>query len=56
LVFVIAFALFGWVAVASVRRHGLSGAVRGPARTYVRELPLNWRVPVAGWLFVIGYR
>jgi MFS family permease len=50
----IGFALFGWIAVSSVRRHGFRKAVRGAARTYVDELPLYWRVPVAGWMFVIA--
>jgi len=52
--FLIGFALFGWLAVSSVRRHGFRKAVRGAARKYVEELPLYWRVPVAGWMFVIA--
>ena len=50
----IAIALFGWIAVSSVRRHGFRNAVRGAARTYVEELPRYWRVPVVGWMFVIA--
>ena len=46
--------LIGWLAVSSVRRHGFRRAVRGAARKYVEELPLYWRVPVAGWMFVIA--
>jgi len=52
--FLIGFALFGWLAVSSVRRHGFRNAVRGAARTYVEELPPYWRVPVAGRMFVIA--
>jgi MFS family permease len=52
--FLIGFALFGWIAVCSVRRHGYRDAVRGAARTYVEELPMYWRVPVVGWLYVIA--
>jgi hypothetical protein len=47
-------ALFGWLAVSTVRRHGLRNAVRRGAQTYVDELPLYWRVPVAAWTFVIA--
>lgn len=50
----IGFALFGWIAVSSVRRHGFRNAARGAARTYIEELPLYWRVPVVGWMFVIA--
>ena len=50
----IGFALFGWVAVSSVRRYGFRNAVRGAARTFIEELPLYWRVPVAAWMFVIA--
>lgn len=50
----VGFALFGSVAVSSIRRHGFRKAVRGAARTYVAELPLYWRVPVVGWIFVIA--
>jgi hypothetical protein len=52
--FLIAIALFGWIAVSSVRHHGFRNAARGAARTYVEELPMYWRVPVAGWMFVIA--
>jgi hypothetical protein len=52
--FLIAIALFGWIAVSSVRRHGFRNAVRGAARAYVEELPMYWRLPVAGWMFVIA--
>jgi hypothetical protein len=51
--FLIVIGLFGWLAVSSVRRHGVRNAVRGAARTYVEELPLYWRVPVAAWICVI---
>jgi hypothetical protein len=47
-------ALYGWIAVSSVRRHGFRAAVRRATRGYLEELPLNWRVPVAGWMFVIA--
>src|SRR3954466_11449585 len=50
----VGFALLGSIAVSSVRRHGFRKAVRGAARTYVAELPLYWRVPVVGWMFVIA--
>ena len=46
--------LFGWLAVASVRRDGFRNAVRGGARAYFRELPLYWRVPVVAWTFLIA--
>jgi hypothetical protein len=36
--FLIGFALLGWIAVSSVRRHGFRTAVRGGARAYVEEL------------------
>ena len=52
--FLIGVALFGWIAVSSIRRHGYRNAVRGAARTYVEELPTYWRVPVVGWMFVIA--
>ena len=52
--FLIGFALFGWIAVSSVRRHGFRNAARGAARTYIEDLPLYWRVPVVGWMFVIA--
>jgi hypothetical protein len=52
--FLIGFALFGWLAVSSVRRHGFRKAARGAARTYVEKLPLYWRVPVAGWTCVVA--
>jgi hypothetical protein len=52
--FLIGFALLGWIAVSSVRRHGFRTAVRGGARAYVEELPMYWRVPVVGWMFVIA--
>jgi hypothetical protein len=51
--FVIGFALFGWAAMSAIRRHGLRGALRSGRRTYIQELPLYWRVPVASWMFVI---
>jgi membrane associated rhomboid family serine protease len=52
--FLIGFALFGWIVVLSVRRHGFRNAVRGAARAYAEELPMYWRVPVVGWMFVIA--
>jgi hypothetical protein len=52
--FLIGFALFGWIAVSSVRRHGFRKAASSAARTYIEELPLYWRVPVVGWMFVIA--
>ena len=52
--FVISFALYGWIAVSSVRRHGFRNAARGAARTYVEELTTYWRVPVVAWMFVIA--
>jgi len=50
----LALALFGWLAISAIRRHGVRNAVRGAARTYAEELPLYWRVPVAAWTFVIA--
>jgi len=52
--FLLGLALFGWLAVSAIRRHGVRNAVRGAARTYAEELPLYWRVPVAAWTFVIA--
>ena len=52
--FLFGLALCGWIAVSSVRRHGFRTAVRRATRAYLDELPLNWRVPVAGWMFVIA--
>jgi len=52
--FLAGFGLFGWLAVSSVRRHGFRNAVRSAARTYVEELPLSWRVPVAAWMYLIA--
>lgn len=46
--------LYGWIAYSAVRRHGFRNAARGAAQTYIEELPLYWRVPVAGWMFVIA--
>ena len=52
--FLLGLALFGWLAVSAIRRHGVRNAVRGATRTYAEELPLYWRVPVAAWTFVIA--
>ena len=52
--FLIGFVLYGWIAYSAVRRHGFRNAARGAARTYIEELPLYRRVPVAGWMFVIA--
>src|SRR3954447_138509 len=52
--FLVGLALFGWLAVSAIRRHGVRNAVRGAARTYAEELPLYWRVPVAASTFVIA--
>src|SRR6266516_4289832 len=52
--FLIGIGLFGFLMVSSVRRHGFRNAVRSAARTYVEELPLYWRAPVAAWMFVIA--
>jgi hypothetical protein len=52
--FLAGLALFGWVAVSSVRRHGFGRAVRGAVGTYVEELPLYWRVPLVAWMFVVA--
>ena len=46
--------LLSWAFVSSVRHHGLVSTVRGAIRTYLRELPLYWRVPVVAWMFVIA--
>jgi hypothetical protein len=47
--FLLAIGLYGWATVSSIRRHGLRSTVRGAAKTYLRELPLYWRVPWAAW-------
>jgi hypothetical protein len=52
--FLLGLGLFGWLAVSGIRRHGFRNAVKGAARTYIEELPLYWRVPVAAWTFVIA--
>jgi hypothetical protein len=52
--FLFVLALFGWLAVSAIRRHGLRNAARRAARTYAEELPLHWRVPVAAWTFLIA--
>ena len=52
--FLLGLALFGWLAVSAIRRHGVRNAVRGAARTYAEELPLYWRLPVAAWTFEIA--
>jgi hypothetical protein len=52
--FLVAFGLLGWLMVSSVRRHGFRSTVRGAVRVYLEELPLNWRVPVAAWMFLIA--
>jgi hypothetical protein len=52
--FLVFFGLVGWVTVSSVRRHGFRSTARGAARAYLEELPLNWRVPVAAWMFLIA--
>ena len=51
--FLIAFGLFGWEVVSTVRREGF-GAVGNALRIYIEELPLYWRVPVVAWTFVIA--
>jgi len=43
-----------YLAVGVVRRHGFRSAARRAARAYVDELPLNWRVPIAGWMFALA--
>jgi hypothetical protein len=40
--------------VSSVRRHGLRSTVRGAAKTYLRDLPLYWRVSWAAWTLLIA--
>jgi hypothetical protein len=50
----VAGALYGWAALDSVRRHGFRNATRRAVRAYLDELPLNWRVPIAGWMFAIA--
>jgi hypothetical protein len=52
--FLIAFGLFGWEVVSTVRREGFGGAVGNALRTNIEELPLYWRVPVVAWTFVIA--
>ena len=52
--FLLGFGLLGLGAVTSLRRRGFHNAVRGAARTYLDELPLYWRVPVAAWTFLIA--
>jgi hypothetical protein len=52
--FLTGFAVYGWLIFSSVRRHDVRAAVRGALRTYVQDLPLYWRVPVAAWMFVIA--
>ena len=52
--FLIGFGLFGWLFIASVRRHGLRRTAGGAVRTYVHELPLYWRVPWASWTVLIS--
>jgi hypothetical protein len=42
--FLIAFGLFGWAAVSTVRREGSGAAVGNALRTYIEELPFYWRV------------
>jgi hypothetical protein len=52
--FLLGLGLCGWLAVASVRRHGFRHAIRGATRTYLEYLALYWRVPVAAWTFLIA--
>ena len=51
--FLLGAGLFGWAFSASVRRHGLSGAIRSAVQSYWHELPLYWRVPWAAGTFLI---
>jgi hypothetical protein len=51
--FVLGAGLFAWAFSASVRRHGLSGAMRNAVHAYWHELPLYWRVPWAAGTFLI---
>ena len=46
--------LYGWVLVSSIRRHGTRATMHGAARTFLRDLPLNWRVPWAAGTFLVG--
>jgi hypothetical protein len=52
--FLLALALFGWLAVSAIRRRGVRNAARRAARTYAEELPLYWRVPVVALTFVVA--
>jgi hypothetical protein len=52
--FAVGLALYSWIFVSSVRRHGFRATIGGATRVFVRDLPLNWRVPWAAWTFVIG--
>lgn len=51
---VVATALFGLVAVTSVRRNGFRRSASGAARAYLEEQPLYWSTPVVAWLGVLG--
>jgi len=46
--------LYGWILISSIRRHGIRATIGGAIRTFVHELPVNWRVRWAAWAFVIG--
>ena len=50
----VSLALYGWLAVRAIRRHGLRVAARHAARDYVETLPLYWRVPWVAWTGAIG--
>jgi hypothetical protein len=52
--FLLAIGLYGWATVSSIRRHLFRSTVRGAATTYLRELPLYWRVPWAAWTVLIA--
>ena len=51
--FLLALGLYGWATVSSIRSHGFRKTVRGAVKTYVRELPLYWRVPWAAWTLLL---